>query len=108
VQEQNNTHITHNNPPASGENGDITTTGVSTLGEKGNAPKKGGKARKVFAIISIIINFLQFILSCMYKGRGLIGIIFMYGINHSVYHPFFRVLRNMKKIYFSFIDTIYN
>lgn len=58
VQEQNNTHITHNNPPASGENGDITTTGVNTPGQKGNAPKKGGKARKVFAIITLLLSII--------------------------------------------------
>ena len=62
VQEQNNTHITHNNPPASGENGDIKTTGVSALGEKGNAPKKGGRAKKVFAIITLLLGFLLLLL----------------------------------------------
>ena len=57
VQEQNNTHITHNNPPASGENGDITTTGVITPGQKSDAPKKGGRAKKVFAIITLLLGF---------------------------------------------------
>lgn len=57
VQEQNNTHITHNNPPASGENGDITTTGVITPGQKSDAPKKGGRAKKVFVIITLLLGF---------------------------------------------------
>lgn len=57
VQEQNNTHITHNNPPASGENGDITTTGVITPRQKSDAPKKGGRAKKVFAIITLLLGF---------------------------------------------------
>ncbi len=62
VQEQNNTHITHNNPPASGENGDIATTGVSTLGQKSNAPKIGGKAKKAFVIITLLLGFLLLLL----------------------------------------------
>ena len=62
VQEQNNTHITHNNPPASGENGDITTTGVITPGQKSDAPKKGGRAKKVFAIITSLLGFILLLL----------------------------------------------
>ena len=62
MQQEHNTHITHNTPPTTGEKGEITATSDNAPIQSSKTPKKRRKLRKAFAIIALLLGIILLLL----------------------------------------------